>query len=152
QMHVRWDQRARPVPPEIAWARERYRQVLAVDGSTLDALLRKVGLLREREGHPLAGRMTALLDLCSRLPRQIWYEHDPKAHDQRFWPRIQEAVVAGALLLYDLGYTNFGIFRQLTEAGVTWLTRAKSNLAYTVVRSLVHTSQVRDELVWIGSC
>jgi len=151
QMHARWRERDRPLPPEIAWVRERYRQVLAVDGSTLDALLRKVGLLRGVEGHPLAGRMTALLDLGSRLPQQIWYEEDATAHDQRFWPRIQAALQPGALLLYDLGYTNFLCFRQLSEAGVTWLTRAKSNLAYTVVRSLVQTSQLRDEQVWIGS-
>lgn len=150
-MHARWATRARPLPKEIAWAKERYAQVWAVDGSTLDALLRKVGLLREVERPPLAGRMTALLDLCSRLPRTIWFDEDPKAHDQRFWERIQAALVRGALLLYDLGYTNFTVFRQLTEAGVTWLTRAKSNLAYTVVRSLVETSQVRDQLVWIGS-
>ena len=150
-MHARWAARARPVPPVIAWVRERYPQVWAVDGSTLDVLLRKVGLLRGAERPPLAGRMTALLDLCSRLPRQIWYEEDPQANDQRFWPRIQAALERGALLLYDLGYTNFTVFRQLTEAGVTWVTRAKSNLAYTVEACLVHTAQVRDEYVWIGS-
>ena len=150
-MQTRWVERARPVPPEIAWVRDRYRQVLAVDGSPLDALLRNVGLLRGVEGHPLAGRMTALLDRCSRLPQQIGYEEDAQAHDQRFWPRIQAALVGGALLLSDLGYPNVGSFRQLTEAGVTWLTRAKSNLAYTVVHSLVQTSPVRDERVWIGS-
>ena len=151
KMHARWRERERPLPPEIAWVRERYRQVLAVDGSTLDALLRKVGLLRGLAGPPLAGRMTALLDLCSRLPKQIWYDADATGHDQRFWGRIQAALERGALLLYDLGYTNFTVFRQLTEAGVTWLTRAKSNLAYTVVQSLVQTSQVRDALVFIGS-
>jgi hypothetical protein len=150
-MHARFAKRSRPLPPEIAWVRDRYEQVLAVDGSTLDALLRKVGLLRDAERPPLAGRMTALLDLCSRLPRTIWFEEDPQAHDQRFWGRIQATLVSGALLLYDLGYTNFTVFRQLTEAGVTWVTRAKSNLVYTVERSLVQTSQVRDELVWIGS-
>jgi hypothetical protein len=151
EMHRRWRERERPLPPEIAWARERYRQVMAVDGSTLDVLLRKVGLLRGVEGHPLAGRMTALLDLCSRLPVEIWYEADAAAHDQRFWPRIQAALEQGALLLYDLGYTNFTHFRQLTEIGVTWLTRAKSNLSYTVECSLGATAHVRDELVWIGS-
>lgn len=150
-MHARWAARARPLPPVIAWVRARYGQVLAVDGSTLDVLLRKVGLLRGAERPPLAGRMTALLDLCSRLPRQLWYEEDPQANDQRCWPRIQAAVERGALLLYDLGYTNFTVFRELTQAGVTWVTRAKSNLAYTVEACLVHTSQVQDELVWIGS-
>jgi hypothetical protein len=150
-MHARWAARVRPVPPVIAWVRARYARVLAVDGSTLDVLLRKVGLLRGAERPPLAGRMTALLDLCSRLPEQLWYEEDPQAHDQRCWPRIQAALQPGALLLYDLGYTNFTVFRELTEAGVTWVTRAKSNLTYTVEQSLVHTPQVRDERVWIGS-
>src|SRR5262249_54155171 len=137
--------------PVIAWVSERYGPVLAVDGSTLDVLLRKVGLLRGAERPPLAGRMTALVDLATRLPRQIWYEEDPQANDQRCWPQIQGALPRGALLLYDLGYTNFTVFRKLTEAGVAWVTRAKSNLAYTVEQCLVQTSQVRDELVWIGS-
>lgn len=151
RMHQRWAARTRPLPAELAWVQARYRQILAVDGSTLDALLRKVGLLRDAAKHPLAGRMTALLDLCSRLPRAVWYTEDPQAHDQRFWPEILAALERGVLLLYDLGYTNFTVFRQLTEAGVTWLTRAKRNLAYTVVAVLQETAQVRDRLVWIGS-
>jgi Transposase DDE domain len=150
-LHARWTERTRPVPPAIAWVQARYVQVLAVDGSTLDVLLRKAGLLRGAERPPLAGRMTALLDLGSRLPRQIWYEADPQAHDQRCWPQIQAALERGTLLLSDLGYTNFTVFRELTQAGVTWVTRAKSNLAYTVAECLVHTAQVRDERVWIGS-
>ncbi len=76
-------QRKRPVPAELLWAAERYRAVLAVDGSTLDALIRKLGLLQDLPENPLAGRMTALLDLCTRLPEKIWYESDPKVHDQR---------------------------------------------------------------------
>jgi hypothetical protein len=39
--------RQRLLPPEVAWARDRYTAVLAADGSTLDALLRQVGLLRD---------------------------------------------------------------------------------------------------------
>jgi hypothetical protein len=150
QMQARWQARTRPLPPVLAWVQARYAQVLVVDGSTLDALLRKVGLLREAEKHPLAGRMTALLELGSRLPRHLWYEEDPQAHDQRGWPEIQKVLVRGALVLYDLGYTHFTVFRELTQAGVFWLTRAKSNLAYTVERVLVETAQVRDRLVWIG--
>ena len=37
-MQKRWAERKRPLPPEIAWAQERYSEVQAVDGSTLDAL------------------------------------------------------------------------------------------------------------------
>lgn len=149
-MAERWKSRQRPLPPEVAWAQERYTEVLIHDGSTLDALVRKVGLLRAMDTNPLAGRMTALLDLGSRLPRDVWYEQDAEAHDQRFWPRILEALKAGSLLIFDLGYTNFAVYRQLTEMSVTFITRAKSNLAYQVERDLRRTAQVHDALVWIG--
>ncbi|QLQ08923.1 MAG: IS4 family transposase [Anaerolineae bacterium] len=150
QLQERWQVRQRPLPPEIAWAQRQYRQVLIHDGSTLDALLRKVGLLREAETSPLAGRMTALLDLASRLPRQVWYEEDAQAHDQRCWPQLLAALTAGSLVIFDLGYTNFRVFAQLAAAQVTWLTRAKSNLAYEVERHLQRTAAVHESLVWIG--
>ncbi len=149
-MEMRWKSRQRPLPPEIAWAQERYTEVVIQDGSTLDALLRKVGLLRDAETNPLAGRMTALLDLCSRLPRHIWYEEDAQAHDQRFWPRILEVLKAGSLLLFDLGYTNFSVYAQLTMTGITFITRAKGNLVYQVERYLRQTAQVHEILVWVG--
>ncbi|MGH7863194.1 MAG: IS4 family transposase [Candidatus Dormibacteraceae bacterium] len=150
-LQARWQDRRRPLPPELAWARAHYGAVLAVDGSTLDALLRKVGLLRECAETPLAGRMTALLDLCSRLPRQLWYEADAAAHDQRHWPQIVAAIPRGALVVFDLGYTNFARFAELTQAPVTFVTRAKSNLAYTVVRSLRRTAAVHEAIVGIGT-
>ncbi len=151
QLQARWTARQRPLPPEVAWAQARYAAVQAVDGSTLDALLRKVGLLRDQATAPLAGRITGLLDVGSRLPRAVWYEPDATAHDQRFWPRILGALQAGTLLLFDLGYTNFSVFAQLTTAQVTFVTRAKSNLVYRVARTLQHTGAVHDTVVWIGS-
>jgi DDE family transposase len=151
RMHARWAARQRPLPPELAWAQAHYSAVQAVDGSTLDALVRKVGLLRDAPTHPLAGRMTGLLNLCTRLPDALWYDSDAQAHDQRFWPRILGALRAGTLLLFDLGYTNFALFAQLTKARVTFVTRAKSNLAYSVAHWLQQSETVRDAVVWIGS-
>jgi len=150
-LHNAWPQRQRPVPTVIAWACAHFSRVLVCDASTLDALLRKVGLLQGRLSHPLAGRMTTLLDLASRLPWRVWYDCDPNAAEQRHWPQLLAAVPAGALLLFDLGYTNFSVFAQLTRARVTWITRAKKNLAYTVERVLAHSSTVRESLVAIGS-
>jgi hypothetical protein len=147
---ARWQARQRPLPRALTWAQTHYTAVLAVDGSTLDALLRKVGLLREADTQPLAGRMLALLDVACLLPRQVWYEADANASDQRFWPQILAAVPRGALLLFDLGFTNFARFAELTVAQVTWITRAKRNLKYESDRCLCRTSQVRDLLVWIG--
>ena len=150
-LHTRWQERQRPVPQELAWAQTHFTAVLAADGSTLDALVRKVGLLRDRSDTPLAGKMTALLDVGARLPRHLWYEPDAAAHDQRHWPQIVAAVPSGALLLVDLGYTNFALFAQMTGAAITFVTRAKTNLVFQVERMLLQTAAARDQIVWIGA-
>lgn len=74
----------------------------------------------------------------------------PKAHDQRFWPQILSVLKAGALLIFDMGYINFTVFAQLTLAQVKFITRAKSNLVYTLERALVRSAAAHDYLVWIG--
>ncbi len=146
----RWQERQRPLPPAVAWAQAHFTAVLIADGSTLDGLLRQIGWLRDAVKAPLAGRMMALLDLASRLPRRVWYDADPHGHDARFWDRLASAVPAGALVVFDLGFTDFARWATLTSRGVTWLTRAKKNLNYDVVCALVQTATVRDRIVWIG--
>jgi hypothetical protein len=151
QMQQRWVERQRPLPGEIAWAQERFTACLIVDGSTLDALLRKVGLLRDLDKHPLAGKMVSLLHLGSQLPATIWFDHRPTSHDQTFWEQIIAYVTVGSLLLFDLGYINFTSFRQLTRKAVTFITRAKSNLKYETITRFITTPTVRDSLIWVGT-
>jgi hypothetical protein len=150
-VHARWQARQRPVPAVSAWARTHYTRRWSWDGSTLDALIRKVGLRRELATPPLAGRLTALLDLASRLPWRRWYEPDPNAHAHRGWPQLLAALPAGALLLVDLGYTHFTGCRQWPQAPGTVITRAKSNGVSHLETALQRRDPVRDWLVWIGS-
>ena len=146
----RWAARPRPLPPAVAWATAHFTAVLMADGSTLDVLLRKIGLLQDAVKAPLAGRMMALLDLASRLPRRVGDDANPNGHDARFWERLLSGIPTGALVLFDLGFTDFARWATLTARGVTWLTRAKKNLKYEVVKVLVHTAAIRDRIVWIG--
>lgn len=146
----RWQARQRPLSPAVAWAQAHFTAVLIADGSTLDVLLRKIGLLRDAVTAPLAGRMLAVLDLASRLPRRVWYDADPNGHDARFWDRLVAAIPTGALVVFDLGFTDFARWATLTARGVTWLTRAKKNLKYEAIEVLLHTPTVRDRIVWIG--
>ncbi len=55
------------------------------------------------------------------------------------------------MLIFDLGYTNFAIFAHMTQRDITFITRAKRNLAYGLERPLRRSSAVHDSLVWIGS-
>jgi hypothetical protein len=151
QMQQRWQARQRPLPPALAWAQAHFATVVALDGSTLDALLRKVGLLRAEAKAPLAGRMAALLDVVTRLPQQVWYEEDPQAHDQRFWDRVVATLARGTLLLFDLGFLNYAHFDQLTERGVWFLTRAASTAAYRTERVLHAAADCHDLLIRLGS-
>lgn len=146
----RWQERKRRLSPELQWALEHYSEVMAVDGSTLDALIRKIGLLQDLPQNPLAGRMTALLDLCSRLPKKIWYKGDVNANDQSFWPDILSVLTAGSLLIFDKGYINFAIFDKLTKSDLKFVTRGKTNLVYTIERAIIRTAVVHDYIVWIG--
>ncbi len=147
----RWQARTRPLAPALAWAQTHFVGVWALDGSTLDGLLRHAGLLRDTVGTPLAGRMVGLLDVAVRVPRQIWYDPDSSAHDQSFWERGLPALPAGILLLIDLGWVNYGHYDQLTERGVWLLSRAKTNAATHVRQGLVRTATLRDEVVTLGS-
>lgn len=150
KMQSKWQARSRPMPPEIAWALQHYARVWAVDGSTLDALMRRVGLLRDLPDHPLAGRMMGLLDVASRLPIQLWYTEDEQAHDQRFWEQILAAMLPGTLLLLDLGFTNYTYYVRLMALQVTFITRGKSNAAYQIKQVLHKSPNLHDALVLLG--
>ena len=111
--------------------------------------------LRIREGSPhVALRIEPAHKegdpLSVRLPRAVWYDPDAQARDQRSWSRILAALTAGTLLAFDLSYTNFHVFAQLTQARITFVTRAKSILVSSVAHPLRHTGTVGDAVVWIG--
>ena len=149
-MQSRWQQRNRPLPEEIQWALHQYDRVWAADGSTLDALVRRVGLLRDLDDYPLAGRMMGVLDVTSRLPVHLWYTDDEQAHDQRFWEQILPVLPAKTLLLLDLGFTNYKAYGQLMAQQVTWITRCKSNAAYQVKQVLHKSAHIHDAIVLLG--
>jgi hypothetical protein len=153
RFHALRQARPQTLPPALAWAAQRYSTILVSDGSTLDALLRKVGLLREADRAPLAGKMLTLLNVITLLPTAIWFEAQATAHDQRFWPQLLTALPAGALLLLDAGFTCFKRLAELSafDPKVTFIIPAKSNLVYEVKRCFHKTPQVHDYLVWVGT-
>jgi len=95
--------------------------------------------------------MAAVLDLITRVPRTIWYEEDQHAHDQRFWDRALTTLHRGMLLIFDLGFLNFGRFDQLTDAGVWFVTRTQERIAYRVDHILQATQRIHDLVVLVGS-
>ena len=149
-MHQRWHSRKRPLPPQMQTALQHFKRVLAVDGSTLDALIKKTGLLRDRQEAILAGRIMAVLDVASQLPFKVWYGEDTHAHDQSWWEQISGVLEAESLVLFDLGFVNYERYRQLSEARKYFVTRIKSNMVYTRLETLAFESRLHEWLVAVG--
>ena len=147
----RWQARARPVPPEVAWAQQRFGRLLIFDGSTLDVLLRKLKALRPLPKAPLAGRMGALLDLGSRLPVRLWYDADAQGNDYQFLERLRGALRPKDLIVFDMGLRNYPFFTHLSDKLVTFITRPASNCVWRVQQVLQQSGTVHDEIVRVGS-
>jgi len=163
--------RGRPHPPPVARALAQFGRVWMVDGTTLEHVFRKVGLLREGAGTgtaPSGGKCAAVLDLASQLPVQIWVGDAPTANDKRWLPALRDllgvrpddagaapdgppAELTRGLLVFDAGYYAFAFFDWLTEHGVGFLTRAKVDAAFEVERVLVATPTLRDRIIRLGT-
>jgi len=150
QLHARWQVRVRPLNAVVGRAVAQFGAVWILDGSALDALLHKVGLLREEDGKVLAGRMGCLLNAASWLPEQVWYEENGMAQDHVFRERALEQLPPGGLLLFDLGMLDHAWFDAFTEKLRFFVTRCKSTSVFQVEQVLHASAHVQDRLIWLG--
>jgi len=74
QLQQGWQQRQnRPLPESIAHARQHFEQIWVADGSTLEALFRKLKVLADVPVGQLAGKIGTVVDLLTRLPVEVWF-------------------------------------------------------------------------------
>ena len=151
QLQERAQRRQRSLPPALAWGEQHFSHIWAFDGSVLDGLLQKCGLLQEAAGPLLAGKIGTMLDVVTQMPAHIWYEEHSQAHDQTFWPWIMSVVSADCLLLLDAGLLNFEMFDELTAQEVGFVTRPKSNTKMKEVSVLTKTAHLHDTIIVLGS-
>jgi hypothetical protein len=96
----RWNERQqRPLPPAVQLAREHFSAIWIVDGSTLEALFRKLKALEDVPIGELAGKMCAVIDLATHYPVDIWFSEQARAFDTNFIPNILQWIDPRTLLL-----------------------------------------------------
>ena len=142
--------RSRPVPVLLQRISTRFAACYALDGTTLEALFRKLQALQEVPEAPLAGHLAAVVDLVTHLPAKIWYTEDPAVNDKAFVPSVLAWLPADSLLVFDLGYFAFTFFDALTKAGSWFVSRLREKTTYTVQHVLLDRPQARDRLVRLG--
>ncbi len=152
QLQQRWHQRqGRPLPESVRAAQQHFEHIWVADGSTLEALFRKLKVLEDVPVGQLAGKIGTVVDLLTRLPVEIWFREQPKTHESSFMPELLALVKAKTLLILDRGFYDFKFFAALLEQQVDFITRPKSNAFWIGHQLLSKTATIRDQIIFLGT-
>jgi Transposase DDE domain len=141
----------RPLPPSIEFTRAKFERIWACDGSTLEAIFKKLESLADVPMGKLAGKMGVVIDLVTRLPIEVWFKENAKASDINFEPDILNLVQAGTLLLLDRGFYHFRFWQQLIDKEIHIITRLKKGAAFQIQQIFTDSYSIRDRLIRIVS-
>lgn len=152
QLQQGWGQRQqRPLPESLAYAREHFTQIWVADGSTLEALFRKLKVLQEVPVGQLAGKIGTVIDLVTRLPVEVWFCERPRAHDTTFMSDLVLLATSKTLLILDRGFYDFVFFNDLIKQGTAFITRLKTNAFFVVAETISNNDTVKDLIIFLGS-
>jgi hypothetical protein len=152
--HLRqqWTNRQqRPVPESVNFALSRFEKVWIIDGSTLEALFRKLKSLEDVPTGKLAGKMAAVIDLATHLPVEIWLKTKASTSDVKFEVDVLKLVTANTLLLLDRGFYHFQFWATLIEKKVDFITRIKKGASFQIKEVFSNSYSLRDRLIILGS-
>lgn len=150
QLTPRVTTRTRPLPAQLWNMSARFAACCAVDGTTLEALFRKLHALQDHRLAPLAGHLVAVCDVFSHLPQKVWFSADPQINDKALLPQLLAWLPANSLVVFDLGYFAFPFFDALTEAGQWFVTRERAKTSFSVERVLRSEPRIRDRIIHLG--
>ena len=141
----------RPLPESVQFARSIFAEIWLVDGSTLEALFRKLKSLEDVPIGTLAGKIGIVIDLVTRLPVEIWFKNNPHTSEVNFEKDILNLVKTKTLLLLDRGFYHFFFWQQLIEAEIDFITRLKKGASLQVEKVFSDSYGLRDRLIKLGS-
>lgn len=148
----RWETRQnRSLPESVQFSLSRFEKIWIADGSTLEALFRKLKSLEEIPPGKLAGKIGVVIDLVTRLPVEIWFQENPNASDTNWEENLLELVSSKTLLLLDRGFYHFAFWQRLIEQKIDFITRIKLNTIIEYEEVFTDSYTLRDRLVKIGS-
>lgn len=122
-------------------------RVHAVDSTVIQLVANCMGWAKHR-CRKAAAKMHLRLELHSFLP--TFAIVDTAAHnDNKRAREVCADVRPGEIVVFDKAYVDFLHLSDLAARGVWWVTRAKSNMKYRVVKNLTkgHANILKDQLV-----
>ncbi|MGK7879915.1 MAG: IS4 family transposase [Crocosphaera sp.] len=151
-LEEKWHQRNhRPLPESVQFTLTRFEKIWIADGSTLEALFKKLKSLEDVPKGQLAGKIGAVVDLMTRLPVEIWFKENPKTNDTKFEEDLLKIVEASTLLLLDRGFYHFSFWQRLIDRKIHFITRLKKRAAIKVEEVFTESYSLRDRRIRLGS-
>lgn len=146
--------RKRPAPQAClrTWQKRlmgRFEAVWIADGSTLEALRKRLGMA-EDSCASLGGKMMMIVGAFTARPVQAFYEQKALTNDKQFTDLLLEALPVGALMVFDQGFFSFPFFDRFTDEKKYFLTRLRKKTAYKSIRVLAEGPRYRDEIIEMG--
>ena len=127
----------------------RFKRVIhLVDATTIQLIARSLDWAKHRR-RKAAAKCHVRLDLQTFLPRFAIVD-TAREHDNQRARELCAAVQAGEIVIFDKAYLDFAHLADLAMREVSWVTRAKDNLRYRVVRRLQTGRDgniLRDDLI-----
>jgi hypothetical protein len=121
-----------------------------IDSTTLELVANCMDWAKHRR-RKAAAKAHMRLSLQSLLPSFVIVDTAAE-HDNKRARELCADLKSGEIALFDKGYVDFGHLRDLDKRGVFWVTRAKENLAYELVRKMPQSKDdkiLRDEVIWL---
>ena len=130
------------------FARRFKRTIHLVDSTTIQLIASCMDWAKHRR-RKAAAKCHLRLDLQSFLPRFAIVD-TARHNDAKRAREVCAGIKAGEIAIFDKAYVDFAHLADLTMRLVFWVTRAKDNLSYKVVRRYQKTAVgkiLRDELI-----
>ena len=127
-------------------ARRFRRAIHVVDSTTIELVASCMDWAKHRR-RKAAAKCHLRLDLQSFLPRFAIIDTAGE-NDAKRSRELCAGIRAGEVVVFDKAYVDFSHLFALLQRGVFWVTRAKDNMAYEVLKALPVTGRIlRDEII-----
>jgi len=130
----------------------RFRVPIHVVDTTVMELVANCMDWAKHRRRKAAAKTHMRLNLQSLLPNFVIIDTAGE-HDNKRARELCAGIKSGEICLFDKGYIDFGHLKDLDERGAFWVTRAKDNLAYTVVKQRPTPKGgkiLRDEVIMLS--
>src|SRR6266704_2016137 len=131
----------------------RFKMPIHVIDSTTTELVANCMDWAKHRRRKAAAKTHMRLNLQTLLPSFVIVDTAGE-HDNKRARELCAGLKSGEISLFDKAYVDYEHLRDLDERGVSWVTRAKENMAYEVLRSMPKSKDekiLKDEVVVLSN-